>query len=223
MATSLVNPFECGMSARIRLGALPSASGVGRRFVSSLLTDWDATELIDDACTVTSELVTNSVAATGRTTGPSQPMAGETVRMIVLRIELTDAQLKIAVWDNSTDLPTPRDTDDEDEHGRGLLIVKALSAEWGSFLAPEPPSTALGKNTWCVLARQAPLPPTCTEQLRPAVPTQRPVPTALPRRKRRPSTTVQHAPTPPATASDTAPRQRRLINPARRQPPATYC
>ena len=43
------------------------------------------------------------------------------------------------------DVPRRRSADADDEHGRGLQIVSALAAEWGSN------QTRSGRVTWCRL------------------------------------------------------------------------
>jgi hypothetical protein len=41
----------------------------------------------------------------------------------------------IEVWDASTDLPVCQDLEPETESGRGLQLVEALSADWGSYVS----------------------------------------------------------------------------------------
>jgi hypothetical protein len=43
------------------------------------------------------------------------------------------AQLLILVWDASPLPPVPVSTSDDEENGRGLLLVDTLSARWGHF------------------------------------------------------------------------------------------
>jgi anti-sigma regulatory factor (Ser/Thr protein kinase) len=65
--------------------------------------------------------VTNSVTAT-RAAGLDTP-----VRVTLLGGLRT---LLVAVWDASPETPAPADAADDDENGRGLLIVQALTAKW---------------------------------------------------------------------------------------------
>ena len=55
-----------------------------------------------------------------------------------------DAQVLVQVWDANPRQPQPADPGAEAEHGRGLLLVEALSAGWGSFTVPGWP----GKVVW---------------------------------------------------------------------------
>jgi anti-anti-sigma regulatory factor len=59
-------------------------------------------------------------------------------------ISASPYHLHVAVRDESDDVPSIRDTDD-DEHGRGLRIVEALSAAWGST------PTRNGKVVWATV------------------------------------------------------------------------
>ena len=52
--------------------------------------------------------------------------------------------LLIEVWDTSEAPPRRRAASDEDENGRGLLLVQALSKEWGSDVLDTG-----GKIVWC--------------------------------------------------------------------------
>ncbi len=108
------------------------------RAVRSLL--WAATEcwpcsghLVDDAALVLSELVGNAVRYG---TGPTMQ-----VRLVLNRTCLT-----VHVQDGSDDLPQPRQAEWDDEGGRGLLLIEALSSAWGHHRLP-----AGGKTVWARL------------------------------------------------------------------------
>jgi len=47
------------------------------------------------------------------------------------------AQVVIFVWDASPLPPVPAEVGDDAENGRGLLIVQAVSAQWGWEFPPE--------------------------------------------------------------------------------------
>jgi anti-sigma regulatory factor (Ser/Thr protein kinase) len=108
-------------SDSLELGAYPEAVALARTRTRTILTEWGLDELADDAATVISELVTNAVTAT-RDAGLDAP-----IRVTLLAGLRT---LLIAVWDASPETPVPADAADDDEYGRGLLIVQALSARW---------------------------------------------------------------------------------------------
>jgi anti-sigma regulatory factor (Ser/Thr protein kinase) len=103
------------------------------------LWEWGATELSDDSELVTSELVTNAVAA-GQTIGQAT-----TVRLWLLS---DGTQALILVNDASTQPPVPVDAAEEAESGRGLLLVETISTQWGWYF---PDDGVAGKVTWALL------------------------------------------------------------------------
>jgi len=91
-----------------------------------------APTLVADATLATSELVTNAMLY-GRPP-------------VDLRLRLEGADVMIEVRDDATYQPRKLRPGDEDEHGRGLQIVAALAARWGTR------PTENGKAVWCVLS-----------------------------------------------------------------------
>lgn len=117
---------------QLDLAAVRTAARVARVFTSSTLTKWKALSLIDDACLVVSELVTNAVKATGnmgkRPTWPElEGVAVITVRLVGLKDSIV-----IEVWDASPEKPMVKDATLDDEGGRGLDLVENLAKRWGS-------------------------------------------------------------------------------------------
>ncbi|MER6547995.1 ATP-binding protein [Streptomyces sp. NPDC001250] len=107
--------------AAFDLPAEPTAVGTARRVVRELLTAWEVPEgALDDAVLVTSELVTNALVHT----------AGE---RIVCRLHDTADGIRIEVEDRDGGpaQPTVRRPGPDDQHGRGLFLVAALSLDWG--------------------------------------------------------------------------------------------
>lgn len=88
--------------------------------------------LVDDACLISSEMVTNSVAA-GCTT-------------LSLSVTIHREWLRLDVFDNAQGMPRIAHTGPEAFDGRGLTIVAALSSAWGFDAAPT------GKQTWADLS-----------------------------------------------------------------------
>ncbi len=88
-----------------------------RRFVRDHLTAWDIEALLDDAFIVVSELAANAITH-----------ADSSYR---IRLALSEAALRIEVTDGGAGTPEPQPMSMTDEHGRGLLMVAALSASWG--------------------------------------------------------------------------------------------
>jgi anti-sigma regulatory factor (Ser/Thr protein kinase) len=109
------------------------AAADARELVRSLLAELGIGEgrMVDEAVLVTSELVTNAVLHTEL---PAQ-----------LRLVSTSDELRIEVHDRSAVPPQRRRPTEQDEHGRGLTIVAALSQSWGARATPT------GKVVWSVV------------------------------------------------------------------------
>ncbi|MFG2937369.1 ATP-binding protein [Streptomyces sp. NPDC048282] len=113
------------------LAPTPRAVGNARRSVGELLGSWGVgEEACDNAVLVTSELVTNAIVHS----------AG---RRIVCRVQATADRVRIEVEDQNGGftLPAPRQARPDEQNGRGLFLVDALSLDWGVTAAPEGPSS----------------------------------------------------------------------------------
>ncbi|MFI6152313.1 ATP-binding protein [Kitasatospora sp. NPDC051170] len=98
--------------------------------------------LLPNAELLVSELVTNSV----------QHARAPRDRLIFVRFHFSrDRILRIEVHDADNEKPTPRDASDSDETGRGLLLVRELSTQWGCC----PRTGGIGKFIWCHLQAAA--------------------------------------------------------------------
>ena len=100
-------------------------------------------DLADDAEAIVSELVAN--AAVHASAGLGQPV-------IRLALAFDHGELAILVSDGNPDLPQPQHPAEDDESGRGLLMVQALSDRYGWYPLQ---GGAAGKVVWAVL-RAAP-------------------------------------------------------------------
>lgn len=56
------------------------------------------------------------------------------------------AQILILVWDASPQPPALMDVTDEAEHGRGLMLVEAVSEQWGWYFR----ENGDGKYVWAL-------------------------------------------------------------------------
>jgi Histidine kinase-like ATPase domain len=90
---------------------------------------------------VVSELVTNAIKAT----------AGQQQAAVRLALSSDKERVLVEVWDADPQPPMPKDLgedgtpDPQEEGGRGLFLVAALTARWDSYLTTEP----TGKVVWC--------------------------------------------------------------------------
>ena len=108
---------------RVRLTRKPAAAAEARSQVRVAIREWKVPVDPDIAILLTSDLVTNAI-----THGD-----GET---LTLAIRCSRGHLRIDVYDKSRSLPLGMDEPADKDGGRGLVLVAALSTEWGSFRTP---------------------------------------------------------------------------------------
>jgi anti-sigma regulatory factor (Ser/Thr protein kinase) len=126
------------------LAGMPSAVGRARAYARWVLDTWRLSALVDTVELLVSELVTNAVKATGVVHEPvGEELAGE-VKPVYLSLSALADTLLIEVWDVSSTPPLRRMASETDETGRGLLLVQALSKEWGCEVLETG-----GKIVWC--------------------------------------------------------------------------
>ncbi len=117
----------------VTLPATAGASAQARRIVGEAVAAWGVSpDVSEDAALVVTELVSNAV---DHAAGPLE-----------LTVSRTRGGVRIEVADQSPTLPQPRPVQVDSARGRGLIIVAALSREWGTS-----PTTA-GKVVWAELA-----------------------------------------------------------------------
>ena len=108
-----------------------------RLLVRTVLSTWGLDDLAEDGALVVTELVANAVQHTD----------GERIRVSVNRPE--PGVVRIDVADRSHGLPRLRKAGADDEGGRGLALIDALTTRWGT----EP--LAQGKRVWGELTSEA--------------------------------------------------------------------
>ncbi|WP_427924895.1 SpoIIE family protein phosphatase [Streptomyces sp. cg40] len=118
-------------TAGMELPATATAVAEGRSFVVKTLAAWDCTDKVDDARLLVSEVLTNAVQ---HAEGP-----------LVLHLRRTVTELAVEICDLSPHLPQPRLAAEDEESGRGLILVDTLADNWG--VRP----TDQGKTTWFTL------------------------------------------------------------------------
>ncbi|GAA4016481.1 hypothetical protein GCM10022384_69410 [Streptomyces marokkonensis] len=116
-----------------------------RHFARAVLEDWKLPGLADTAEMVTSELASNAILH-----------ARHSAFRVTLR-RLSDDRVQVEVVDRSATLPRKVDAGDDEDHGRGLAIVDALSQKWGA--EPVWWGTQRGKRVWAELAAPEPVEP----------------------------------------------------------------
>lgn len=136
------NPAFGGWPLRtfLELAALPGAVPCARLHARHVVWEWGfPAETRDNSELVVSELVTNACAASAAVS-----------ELPVIRLWLLSdrTQVLILVWDASPRRPVRIDVDENSESGRGLLLVEAVSAQWGSYFALDGDR---GKLTWSLL------------------------------------------------------------------------
>ncbi|WP_443043464.1 ATP-binding protein [Streptomyces sp. NBC_00358] len=124
---------------RFELAAHPGSVAQARRLTRSRLSGWAVCEdTCDTAALVVSELVTNAIVHA----------AGQRV---VCELHDADDLVRIAVCDEgcAPGEPHPSPQRPDEEHGRGLLLVAAVSRAWGAQ------DTGPGLLVWAEIARSA--------------------------------------------------------------------
>jgi len=131
------------LESSLAFAALPIAPACARGHVRSVAHEWGLPGLADTAELLASELVTNSVRAYER----SKP-AADRAAVPVVRLWLASDRLSIVihVWDACNEMPVRQDASPDEIGGRGLLLVEALSKEWGAYWE------AHGKVVWALIS-----------------------------------------------------------------------
>ncbi|WP_041818825.1 SpoIIE family protein phosphatase [Streptomyces davaonensis] len=108
---------------------VPEAVGHARRFTRRTLRSWGLASEVDTVLLVVSELVTNALV---HTEGP-----------VRLYLTMINSRLRVAVADTSPRSPVkPTSIGWEATGGRGILLVEAMSATWGTV------PVSGGKQVW---------------------------------------------------------------------------
>lgn len=133
-------PDRWPLRSYLELAALDTAPGSARAHADAVLWEWNLSTISDECTLIVSELMTNAVFATQAAHCP------EPVRMWMLGS--AGASVLILIWDATEPAPVRRVTTPDAEHGRGLDIVDALSARWGTY---RPDGRTGGKVVWAAM------------------------------------------------------------------------
>lgn len=109
--------------SHLELGALPGAVACARLHARLVLWEWGLSAIAENAELLVSELVTNATQAS---------QSAEQIQPVSLWLSSDQSRLLILVEDTSRCPPEPAGSAGaDDERGRGLLIVEAISTKWG--------------------------------------------------------------------------------------------
>jgi serine phosphatase RsbU (regulator of sigma subunit)/anti-sigma regulatory factor (Ser/Thr protein kinase) len=116
--------------------AQASSVAEARRFTRAKLQEWGASDLLDTAALIVSELVTNAVVHTG------------TAARLDLRLEARDLRVEVEDRHPGRMVPmAPVEPSEDLEHGRGLMITTSIASAWGVEY------TSTTKRVWAVCER----------------------------------------------------------------------
>jgi len=111
--------------ASLALGAVPTAPACARAWTRAILAEWRLAGLEDVSELIVSELASNAMAACRR----------EGMPCFWLTLTLGSDGLAILVRDFCAGIPRVREAAWEDEDGRGLQLVAAMSGQSGWYPA----------------------------------------------------------------------------------------
>jgi hypothetical protein len=135
------------------MGALSTAPGLARAFTVMVLGGWrmaDPGNLVETSTLVVSELATNVVRAATSGDGSPRYRPGGRLTELWLRLMSDRTRLRIELWDNlppQAGTPVRRNAAADEESGRGLDLIQALSLQWGW----DPLPADGGKSVWALL------------------------------------------------------------------------
>ncbi|MFB7214830.1 ATP-binding protein [Streptomyces sp. NPDC056255] len=137
---TVVRPRHTGhFGYNLTLPREPRTAAEARRLVRVSLSAWGLDDVADPAELVTSELVANAV----------RHARGPLVRVIIERP--AEDRVYLGVVDRApNDLPQQQVPDPEAAEGRGLMMVGALTDQWG-YDRLGPATRFWGKRVWAVL------------------------------------------------------------------------
>ena len=135
------------LKSHLELAPLPSAVPCARLHARQVVWEWGLGALTDTVELVVSELVTNGLRASSGITG-SRYQGQWRPGVPPVRVWLCSDRkcVLVQVWDGNDREPVRQDMNPEATSGRGLLLVEALSAEWGTYT----PERSTGKVVWAL-------------------------------------------------------------------------
>ena len=130
LACEYAGPAASYGQARLEVPSVAELAGA-RAFGRRVLAEWGADHLTDSVTLLVTEMVANALLHTDGTAW--------------LELRRQDGVVRVMVTDTVSRVPRPRPLDQDASNGRGLLVVGALSLEWGVEPSGE------GKTVWADL------------------------------------------------------------------------
>ncbi|MER6166796.1 ATP-binding protein [Streptomyces violaceorubidus] len=113
--------------------AVPAEVRLLRRAAAAQLGRWGVPHAVEETELVVTELATNVIKHVGEGAAAT----------LILVLERGGERLRVEVHDKSRSVPSLSPAVCDDECGRGLHLLAAVTVNWGTVL------TAMGKSVWC--------------------------------------------------------------------------
>jgi anti-sigma regulatory factor (Ser/Thr protein kinase) len=143
------NVDEPGVSA-LEFAALPGAVPCARLHTRAVLAEWELAAVTDIVELVVSELVTNAVTASTRSSGRPSYQRRAGLPAVALRLSANHERILIEVWDSVPTPPIPKEPGPDEDSGRRLLLVEALCERWGYYVQ----DSQRGKVVWAEIRHE---------------------------------------------------------------------
>jgi anti-sigma regulatory factor (Ser/Thr protein kinase) len=134
----------------LAIGALPTATPCARLHARNVMCEWGLRDLAENVELVVSELVTNAVKASMDDVGRPRYTDDHGLACVQLRLSTDGLATLVEVWDENFRLPAPTQASLDEESGRGLMLVDALTVQWGWDLS----HSGRGKIVWALVGHE---------------------------------------------------------------------
>lgn len=131
----------------LAIGALPTATPCARLHTRNAVREWGLHHLADTIELVVSELVTSAISASMDEDQRPHYTDGYGMACVHLRLSTDRQTVLVEVQHENFRPPEPNQAGLDDESGRGLMLVEALTERWGWDL----PANGRGKIVWALL------------------------------------------------------------------------
>jgi hypothetical protein len=144
--------WDWPLRSYLELQARPASVPHAREHARAVLCRWHVTGLADTVELLVSEIATNAIRASdpaGRPGHRDRVVPARRPQVIRLWLMSDTGHVMVQIWDANQCQPVRRHPDRDAEAGRGLLIIEALSSQWGSYAI----HGVDGKFVWAVCGR----------------------------------------------------------------------